>query len=126
MASKAKQRGLTLMGFMMVLFVIGIFAFVGFKLFPVYTEYYSVVSDMKGLAAEPGISQTEPTVVRDRLFRRFYISYVTSVKAENVKITRDKGYNLRVTYEVRRPLAYNLDFVAKFDKTVDLTRAGVD
>jgi Tfp pilus assembly protein PilE len=126
MASKAKQQGLTLMGFVMVLFVVGIFAFVGFKLFPVYTEYYSVVSDMKGIAAEPGIAQADPSIVRDKLFRRFYISYVTSVKPENVKITRDKGYNLRVNYEVRKPLAYNLDFVAKFDKTVDLTRAGVD
>src|SRR5688572_31699606 len=106
MASKARQQGLTLMGFLMVLFVVGIFAFVGFKLFPVYMEYYSVVSDMRGVAAEPGIAQAEPNTVRDKLFRRFYISYVTSVKAENVKITRDKGYNLRVTYEVRRPLAY--------------------
>lgn len=126
MASKTKQQGLTLLGFMMVLFVIGIFAFVGFKLFPVYTEYYSVVADMKGVAAEPGIAQTDPVMVRDKLFRRFYISYVTSVKPENVKIKRDKGYNLTVTYEVRKPLIYNLDFVAKFDKTVDLTRAGVD
>ena len=126
MASKAKQQGLTLMGFLMVLFVVGIFAFVGFKLFPVYSEYYSVVSDMRGVAAEPGIAQAEPAVVRDKLFRRFYISYVTSVKGENVKITRNNGYNMRVAYEVRQPLAYNLDFVAKFDKTIDLTRGGVD
>jgi Domain of unknown function (DUF4845) len=126
MKNKARQQGLTLMGFLMVLFVLGIFAFVGFKLFPVYSEYYSVVTDMRGLASEPGVSQMEPNAVRDKLFRRFYISYVTSVKAENVKITRDRGYNLRVIYEVRRPLAYNLDFVAKFDKTIDLTRAGAD
>jgi len=126
MVTGKTQRGITLMGFIMVLMVIGAIAFVFFKLFPVYSEYYSVVSDMKGLAAEPGIAQADPVIVRDKLFRRFYISYVTSVKAEHVKVTRDKGYNLNVKYEVRKPLAYNLDFVAKFDKTVDLTRAGVD
>lgn len=126
MASKQGQRGITLLGFLMVLAVIGAIAFVFMKLFPVYSEYYSVVSDMKGVQSEPGIANAAPAMVRDKLFRRFYISYVESVKPENVKITRDNGYNLRVTYEVRRPLAYNLDFVAKFDKTVDLTRAGGD
>ena len=126
MTGRKKQQGLTLMGFVMVLAVVGVFAFVGLKLFPVYSEYYSVVSDMKGVQSEPGVAQMSPAEVRDKLFRRFYISYVESVKAEHVKITRNNGYNLNVKYEVRRPLIYNLDFVAKFDKTVELTRAGVD
>ncbi len=122
MTGKKKQQGLTLIGFVMVLLVVGFFAFLGLKLFPVYSEYYSVVSDMKGLQAEPGIANASPVVIKDKLFRRFYISYVTSVKAEHVKITKQNGYNLNVKYEVRQPLFYNLDFVAKFDKTVDLTR----
>ena len=124
MAGRSKQQGLTLMGFVMVLMVVGFFAFIGLKLFPVYSEYYSVVSDMKGVQAEPGVAQMDPATVRDKLFRRFYISYITSVKAENVKITRNPNYTLNVNYEVRNPLVYNLDFVAKFDKTIDLTRAG--
>ena len=124
MAGKSKQGGLTLIGFIVVLSVLGIFAFVGMKLFPVYTEYYSVVTDMKGIQAEPGVANKSPTEIRKLLFRRFYVSYVENVKQENVIITRQNGYNLRVVYEVRKPLAYNLDFVAKFDKTVDLTRQG--
>ena len=126
MASGKQQRGITLMGFVMVLAVVGFAAFVFMKLFPVYSEYYAVVADMKGIAAEPGVVAMAPEVVKDKLFRRFYVSYVTSVKNENVKITRNNGYNLNVKYEVRQPLVYNLDFVAKFDKTVDLTRAGAD
>jgi Tfp pilus assembly major pilin PilA len=126
MRGKSTQRGLTLLGFIMVLMVVGIFAFVGLKLFPVYSEYYSVVSDMKGIQSEPGVANMSPEIVKDKLFRRFYISYVTSVKNEHVKVTRQNGYNLNVKYEVRKPLVYNLDFVAKFDKTVDLTRQGGD
>jgi hypothetical protein len=124
MAGKSRQGGLTLLGFIMVLAVVGIFAFVGMKLFPVYTEYYSVVTDMKGIQAEPGVASKSPAEIKRLLFRRFYVSYVESVKPENVTVTRQNGYNLRVAYEVRKPLAYNLDFVAKFDKTVDLTRQG--
>ena len=122
----SKQRGLTLIGFVMILIVAGFFAFIIMRLFPVYTEYYSVVRDMEGLASEAGVATMTPDQVRERLFRRFYISYVQSVKKENVKVVRQNGYNLTVKYEVRKPLAYNLDFVAMFEKTIDLTRAGVD
>ena len=109
-----------------MLAVVGFFIYIGMKLFPVYTEYNSVVTDMNGLAAEPGIKQKSPEEVRALLFRRFDISYVESVKPENVKITRKEGYQLQVAYEVRRNLMYNLDFVAVFDKTVELGAGSVD
>ena len=118
------QSGMTLIGFVMVLSIAGFFAYIGVRLFPVYTEYYSVVSDMKGLQAEAGVAQLTPDQVRDRLFRRFYVSYVENVRKEHVKINRENGYNLSVKYEVRRPLVYNLDFVARFEKTVDLAQSG--
>ncbi len=114
------QSGLTLTSFLIVLAVVGFFIYIGMKLFPVYTEYYSVVTDMKGLAAEPGVKQKSPEEVRNLLFRRFQISYVDSVQPHNVKITRQNGYQMQVAYEVRRNLMYNLDFVAVFDKTVEL------
>lgn len=114
------QSGLTLMSFLIVLVVVGFFIFVGMKLFPVYNEYWAVTTDMKGLAAEPGVKQLSPEQVRALLFRRFDISYVDSVKPQNVKITRQNGYQMQVSYEVRRNLMYNLDFVAVFDKTVEL------
>lgn len=119
-----RQRGLTLIGFVVILAVLGFFAYVGMKLFPVYTEYYSVVQAMKGVQSEPGVANMSQAKIKDLLFRRFYISYVESVKPEHVRVLRDKGYALNVKYEVRRPLIYNLDFVASFDKTVDLTRQG--
>lgn len=124
---RQKQRGITLIGLIVVMAVVGFFAFMAMRLFPVYSEYYSVASSMKGVAAEPGVANMEPHRVRDLLARRFQISYVESVKPEHIKITRDaKGYLLNIKYEVRGPLFYNLDFVASFDKTVDLARGGAD
>ncbi|MBS7458613.1 DUF4845 domain-containing protein [Coralloluteibacterium stylophorae] len=120
-----KERGLTLLGFLIVLVVVGFFAYVGMRLFPVYSEYYSVVSAMKGVANEPGAASMDPARIRDLLARRFDISYVDSVKPQNIKIVRSgNGYSLNIKYEVRRPLIYNLDFIASFDKTVDLVRGG--
>ncbi|HEU4814361.1 MAG TPA: DUF4845 domain-containing protein [Xanthomonadaceae bacterium] len=122
---KRNQSGLTLIGFVIVLAVVGVFAYVGMKLFPMYSEFYSVKQALKGLAAEPGIANTDPAKVKDLLFRRLYVSYAENVKPNNVKITRDgKGYVITVSYEVRRELIGNLDVVGKFEASEDLLRRG--
>ena len=122
---KRKQSGLSLVGFLVVLAVVGFAAYVGMKLFPMYQEYYSVQSAMKGLANEPGVADTDPAKVQDLFFRRLYINYSENVKLQNVKFERmEGGWKMRVNYEVRRPLVGNLDVVGKFDKTQDLTRRG--
>ena len=122
---KRKQSGLSLVGFLVVLAVVGFAAYVGMKLFPMYQEYYSVTSAMKGLANEPGVADMDPAKVQDLFFRRLYINYSENVKPQNVKFERmEGGWKMRVNYEVRRPLVGNLDVVGKFDKTQELTRRG--
>lgn len=122
---KRNQSGLTLIGFVIVLSVVGLFAYVGMKLFPMYSEFYSVKQALKGLAAEPGIANTEPAKVKDLLFRRLYVSYAENVKPNNVSIKRDgQGYVITVQYEVRRELIGNLDVVGRFQASEDLMRRG--
>ncbi len=122
---KRMQSGMTLIGFVMVLAVAGLFAYVGMKLIPMYSEYYAVKSALKGLSAEPGIADQDPAKIQDLFFRRLYISYAENVKPENVKIKRvDAGWQMDVNYEVRKPIISNLDVVGKFSATESLTRRG--
>jgi hypothetical protein len=125
MRKNHSQSGITLIGFLLILMVVGFFAFLGMRLFPVYTEYYGVLQAMKAVAAEPGIATKTPEQVKDSLDRKLYISYVTSVKKNNVRVTRQGGdYQLNVSYEVRGALVYNLEFIATFNHTETLTRGG--
>ena len=120
-----KQGGMTLMSFLVVLAVVGFAAYIGMKLFPMYQEYYSVRSAAKGLASEPGVGDMDPSKIQDLFFRRLYINCSENVKPSNVKIERiDGGWNMKVNYEVRRPLVGNLDVVGVFDVSQDLTRQG--
>ena len=122
---KRMQSGMTLIGFVMVLAVVGLFAYVGMKLIPMYSEYYAVKSALKGLSAEPGIADQDPAKIQDLFFRRLYISYAENVKPEDVKIKRvDAGWQMDVNYEVRKPIISNLDVVGKFSATESLTRHG--
>lgn len=119
------QAGITLIGFLLILMVVGFFAFLGMRLFPVYIEYYGLRQAMKAVAAEPGIATLPPEQVKASLDRKLNISYVTSVKPNNVRVTRQGGnYLLNVRYEVRGPLLYNLEYIATFNHTETLTRGG--
>lgn len=123
----SKQKGITLMSFVVVLVVVGFFALMAMKLFPMYSEYYNLKGTVNEFAAQPNsASFTQPQAFAD-LERRFNIAYVESVKKEHVKIVRipgGRGSQINVAYEVRKELLGNLDVVAKFDYTVDLNGPG--
>lgn len=122
---KRTQSGITLIGFLVVLAVAGFFAYIGMKLFPMYQEFYSVKSALKGLSNEPGIATADPAKIQDLFFRRLYINYSDNVKPENVKLSRgDRGWKMEVNYEVRKPMIYNIDVVGKFNAVQELTRTG--
>jgi Tfp pilus assembly protein PilE len=119
-----KQQGITLMSFVIVLIVVGFFAMIVMKLFPMYSEYNNLKGVMTAFAASPGSARLTPAQAFADLERRFNIAYVESVKREHVKITRTGNKSqLNITYEVRKPMIGNLDVVAHFDHTVDLTGA---
>lgn len=118
----SQQRGITLIGFLIVLMVVGFFLFIGIRLFPVYSEYYGARKDLNAVAEEPGVKTKSIAQIREMISRRFYISYIENVKPADIELVKDKGDgSLYMKYEVRKPLAYNLDFVAKFEHTVELT-----
>lgn len=123
------QKGITLLSFIMILGVVGFFAFLTMRLFPVYTEYYGAVNDIKAVTQAAGADKATPAQIRDSLYRRFQISYVENINLEkDIKFMKDSsGKTLALKYEVRRPLMYNLDFVAKFERIFPISqRAAVE
>jgi hypothetical protein len=124
---KRTQSGMTLIGFVIVLAVAGVFIYMGMKLVPMYSEYFAVKEALKELSKEAGIAQKDPSSIKDLFFRRLYISYAENVKPENVKIARkDAGYTMTVDYEVRRPLIANIDVVGHFTADQLLSRTALD
>ena len=121
---KRTQQGMTLIGFILVLAVAGVFIYMGMKLIPMYSEYYSVKQAMEGLSQE-GAGAYDAAKVKDLFFRRLYTSYSDNVKPENVKLIRkDAGWQMTVDYEVRRPLIANIDVVGHFVAEKELRRVG--
>jgi Domain of unknown function (DUF4845) len=116
---RRNQSGMTLVSFVIVMAVVGFFLYIIMKLFPMYSEYYSVRSSLKALAAEPGVAGQDPAQIKDTLIhKRLYVNNATSVKSDNIIVEQvNGGTQVRIEYEVRKPLIYNLDVVAKFQAT---------
>ena len=117
-----KQGGMSLIGFLIVLSMVVFFVYLGMRITPIYLEYYSVVSAMDGIANERGSANYSPFDIKDKMLNRLYLSYTDqNVKADNIKIVRNNGVWIRVQYEVRKPVIGNLDVIADFDKSVQLS-----
>jgi hypothetical protein len=116
-----KQKGLSLIGFILVLSLVIFTAYIGMRIIPIYLEYYSVVSAMDGVAKERRSADWTLFDTRVSVLNRLYVSQnADTVKEKDITVVRRNGVQLRVAYEVRKPLIGNLDVVATFDRMVRL------
>jgi hypothetical protein len=109
-----RERGLTLIGFLILLALALFVAYLGMKIVPIYLNHYSVVSSMKSLAEEPNVDTMSEARLRDLLARKFETSYVQHVSSRDIQIERGRGLELVAEYEVREDLIGNLDAVVSF------------
>jgi len=127
MKMRHKVRGITLIGFVIVLCVLGFFAYMAMRLIPMYVEYFGVVKAMEQVRSEGNSSQKSIEEIRRDLSLKFDTQYVddNSVPPAAIQLVRQGGAStLRIAYEKRVPFLYNLDIVGKFDKSVSLNGAG--
>lgn len=120
---KRTQRGMTLIGFLISLAVVGVFIFMGMKVVPMYMEYRGVQGALKSIASEPDIASQPITEIRKRFDRHAETGYIESVAGKDLKVERrGPGYFVTAEYDVRRPLIYNLDVVGRFKAEQELRR----
>jgi len=110
----SNQRGITLIGFLIVLAAALFVAYIAMKLVPIYLNHYSIVTSIKSLAAEPDAANMSDSRLRDSLSRKFMTSYVKHVTVRDIEIVRSTGIEVIAEYEVREDLIGNLDAVVTF------------
>ena len=119
---KAKQSGITLIGFLMVLMVLAFFGYMAMKLVPPYAEFMGVNKAMTQIASAGVEGKTLDDIRRDLIFKMGF-QYVddATIKPKDITITRaNNAAQLNVMYEKRVPFLYNIDFLLHFEKSVPL------
>jgi len=127
MNMQRKVMGITLIGFVIVLIVVGFFGYAAMRLIPAYTEYYGVVKAMELERSEAGAASKSLDQVRREMAFKFTTQYVdeANVPPQAITLKREGGSStLRVSYERRIPFMYNIELLATFDKSVSMSGAG--
>lgn len=119
MMSRHRQRGMTFIGWMVLLGMIGFMVMTGLKLMPAYMEFFKVRSTMDSVASEIN-NETNTAQIRQLIGARFQVNDVRTINNYDIVINRDRGVlTLAINYEYRTPMFANVDAVVMFEKTVE-------
>jgi Tfp pilus assembly protein PilE len=115
-----RQRGMTFIGLVCVLVLVGIVAYAGVRLVPVYLNYMKLVRTMESAAGEyKSEGGGDLAAVHKSLDRHWAIEDITGVDQKDIEITRDDtGLQMHVSYEDSVPYVANVYLSVHFDKTV--------
>jgi hypothetical protein len=120
-AAVGRERGWTMIGAVVILCLLAFVVVIGFRLVPMYLDYFTVQSSLESLKSQPEVARMSKYDILASIQRRFDVGYVDVVTSKDVKIKQDKdGRFVELVYEDRRPLLANLEIVGKFNKTVRL------
>ena len=120
---KKRQAGITTLGLVILAAFVGLFAFAGIRLTPVYLNYMKVVGVVDGVREEFDGTGASRSQIRSSVSRRFDIESVGIITAKDVKVLKvDGGHEVAATYSHKAPFIANISFVVDFDKRVLVRR----
>ncbi len=116
-----QQRGLTLISWIFVLAILAFCGMFGFAVVPMYAENMYVTNALKSLAAPAEhVTEMTDTEIRKKLLNFYLVNNVRSEGPQNIVIDRkSKNLLIKIDYENRANLFWNIDVVASFQNHLD-------
>lgn len=117
-----RQRGITFIGWVFLIVPIGLVAYAGIRLAPIYMDDAKLGGVLEKTRDE---FRLEPTARRDAisnsLGRRLEVEYLSEPALQDIDIRRSgTGWVLEVAYERQVPLFGNLSALVEFDHSVQI------
>ena len=122
--SRRRERGITMLGALILIVFIGLFVYAGLRLTPLYLEYMNVSKALNRLAAQVDSSAT-PDQLRRAIEKQFDIDDVKSLDWHDIELTKAGGtWTVHAAYDARAPYISNVGFTVHFEKTVTVGPSG--
>ena len=120
MRSIRRQAGVTAIGWMIILGLMGFFVFLTLKMLPSYLDYFKVVSALESVEKKTASS---PMEIRKHIGRQFDVSFVHAITPKQIKIKNmGEAFNVIAKYDDRVHLFANVDVVMSFENQVRVER----
>ncbi len=114
-----RQQGMTLVGWLITLVLVGAVALLVLKLVPVYLESFKVEKALHSVAQESGLSQVSKQEIYRRFMRRMDVEDVdrfTKANLHKYMTVEKKGRTviLLLQYQTITPLFHNISLLIDF------------
>ncbi|WP_186297766.1 DUF4845 domain-containing protein [Sedimenticola selenatireducens] len=117
----AKQKGMTLTGWMTVVALVIFFALLGMRIIPIYLENLTVKDVVEALEEEPLITKRSAQEVKSMIMKRLDINGVYDLKSEHVTVKKSPGVmKIDITYTVQKKLVGNMELLISFSEQKEL------
>ncbi len=121
--NRQSQRGLTTVGWILVIAIFGTIVLTVFKVVPMYLEYMQVKSVLESVVTDDTIDARSKRDLWLAIQKRLLINQATSVKREHVTFNRAEGVTtVTVDYKVEKPYIAQLFIGAHFVYSVEIDR----
>lgn len=116
-----QQRGMTFLGTMTIIAILGFGLYAGIRLTPLYLEYMKVARALEQVRDEYSAGDTSVAMIRRSIEKRWDIEDIHTIGYKDVQIRKTgSGFELRAWYRAEAPFVGNVSLVADFDKIVDI------
>jgi Domain of unknown function (DUF4845) len=116
---RRRQRGMTFIGLLCILALVGLIAYAGLRLIPIYLNFMKVSRTMEAVGAEAKGENPDPGNIRRLLERHWAIEDPTGIDVKDIEIVKDEsGVSLHAAYDDAAPYIANVSLSVHFDKTV--------
>lgn len=121
--NKHSQQGLTTIGWLAVIAIFGSIVLTGFKVLPMYLEYFQVKSVMDSVVEDTSIDPKSRADLWRAISKRLVINSIRDMKKEDFSFVRKDGVTIITTdYEVRKPYVAQLFIGGHFTYSVEIRR----
>ena len=122
LVTNSKQNGMSFWSLMVVAAVFAFFLLLFFKLFPPYTEHAKVKAALENISRQPDAGNMEKGQIKAAFERRFNVEDVGNIDLNKNLIVEKSpsGMTIRIFYERRVPIAYNISALIEFDDTAQV------
>ncbi|HET8553516.1 MAG TPA: DUF4845 domain-containing protein [Rhodanobacteraceae bacterium] len=118
---QSRQSGITLLSFIVILLIVGFFAFMAMKLVPPYMDYMGVSKAMEEVATEGVHGKSQNDIRQDFMFKLSFQYADQVITPKDITFVHTQGgTSMDVSYDQRVHFLYNIDFLLHFEKSVKL------
>ena len=118
-----RQKGMSSVGWIVVVGVFAMLIVTFFKVFPMYYENFKLNSALEALQNDSALDPKSKRAIWESLSKRMYINEVRSIEREHVTMERKDGKTrVTVTYETRDSYIGNLFIGAQFSDSIVIDR----